>query len=90
VPRPVWIVGAALMAAGWVVQATALDRASLVVVQSLTALSLVIALPLGAALTDQRIGRREISGALLVLLGIVLFIAAGQPQGGTSHPSATS
>ena len=36
-----------LQSAGWVVQAMALDRASLVVVQSLTALSLVIALPLG-------------------------------------------
>jgi drug/metabolite transporter (DMT)-like permease len=68
----------------------ALDRASLVVVQSLTALSLVVALPLGALLTDQHIGRRELGGALLTSLGIIFFIAAGQPQGGTSHPSATS
>ncbi len=88
--RPVWIAGAALMACGWIAQATALDRAALVVVQSLTALSLVIALPLGAILTEQRIGKREISGAALVLAGIIFFIAAGQPQGGTSHPSATS
>jgi drug/metabolite transporter (DMT)-like permease len=78
------------MASGWVLQAMALDRASLVVVQSLTALSLVIALPLGALLTDQHIGRRELGGALLTSLGIVFFIAAGQPQGGTNHPSATS
>jgi drug/metabolite transporter (DMT)-like permease len=68
----------------------ALDRASLLVVQSLTALSLVIALPLGALLTAQHIGRRELGGALLTSLGIIVFITAGQPQGGTSHPSATS
>jgi len=88
--RPVWLAGAILMASGWVLQAMALDRASLLVVQSLTALSLVIALPLGALLTDQHIGRRELGGALLTSLGIIFFIAAGQPQGGTSHPSATS
>jgi drug/metabolite transporter (DMT)-like permease len=88
--RPVWLAGAILMALGWVLQAMALDRASLLVVQSLTALSLVIALPLGALLTEQRIGRRELGGALLTSLGIIFFIAAGQPQGGTSHPSSTS
>ena len=44
--RPIWLAGAVLQSTGWVVQAIALDRASLVVVQSLTALSLVIALPI--------------------------------------------
>ncbi len=88
--RPVWLAGAALQASGWVVQAMALDRASLVVVQSITALSLVLALPLGVALTSQRIGRRELSGAILTMLGIVFFISAGQPQGGTTHPSAST
>jgi drug/metabolite transporter (DMT)-like permease len=88
--RPVWLAGAVLMAAGWILQAMALDRASLMVVQSLTALSLVIALPLGAILTAQHIGRRELGGAMLTSLGIIFFIAAGQPQGGTTHPSSTS
>jgi len=67
----------------------ALDRASLVAVQSLTALSLVIALPLGVVLTSQHVGRREVTGATLTLVGIVVFISAGQPQGGTTHPSAS-
>ncbi len=88
--RPVWLAGAVLQSTGWVVQAMALDRASLVTVQSLTALSLVIALPLGALLTDQHIGRRELAGATLTLVGIVVFISAGQPQGGTSHPGAAA
>lgn len=60
------------------------------VVQSLTALSLVLALPLGALLTGQRIGRREVAGATLTVVGIIFFIAAGQPQGGTAHPSASA
>jgi drug/metabolite transporter (DMT)-like permease len=88
--QPVWLAGMALQSAGWVAQAAALDRASLVVVQSITALSLVLALPLGVALTSQHVGRREVSGALLTLVGIVCFISAGQPQGGTTHPSATT
>jgi drug/metabolite transporter (DMT)-like permease len=88
--RPVWLVGAVCQSSGWVVQAMALDRASLVVVQSLTALSLVLALPLGAVLTNQHIGRRELTGACLALAGIVFFVSAGQPQGGTPHPSAAA
>jgi hypothetical protein len=43
-------------------------------VQSLCALSLVFALPLGARLTNQYIGRRSIIGACATLIGIVLFI----------------
>ena len=86
--RPVWLAGMVLQSTGWVVQAMALDRGSLVVVQSLTALSLVLALPLGALLTKQHIGRRELTGATLTLVGIVFFISAGQPQGGTTHPAA--
>ncbi len=88
--RPVWLAGMVLQSTGWVVQAMALDRGSLVVVQSLTALSLVLALPLGALLTNQHIGRRELIGATLTLVGIVFFISAGQPQGGTTHPAAAT
>jgi drug/metabolite transporter (DMT)-like permease len=88
--RPVWLAGAIFQAAGWVVQAMALDRASLLVVQSLTALSLVIALPFGVALTRQHVGRRELLGACLTLAGILIFLSGGQPQGGTTHPSAAT
>jgi drug/metabolite transporter (DMT)-like permease len=88
--RPVWLAGMVLQSTGWIVQALALDRGSLVVVQSLTALSLVLALPLGALLTSQHIGRREVAGATLTLVGIVFFVSAGHPQGGTTHPSAAA
>jgi hypothetical protein len=60
------------------------------VVQSLCALSLVFALPLGVRLTDQQVGRRSIIGACATLIGIVSFVAVGQPQGGTTQPGATA
>jgi len=88
--EPVWLAGGGLQALGWTLQAAALDRGSLVVVQSLTTLSLVFALPLGAWLTDQHIGRSEVVGALAVVAGIVVFLSAGTPSGGTSNPSATA
>jgi drug/metabolite transporter (DMT)-like permease len=88
--QPVWLAGAGAQAIGWVLQAMALDRASLTAVQALTALSLVIALPLGVWLTHQAIGKREVTGALLTMVGIVIFLSAGQPQGGSDDGSATA
>ena len=85
--EPVWLSGAGLQAVGWVLQAIALEQGSLVVVQSLCMLSLVFALPLGARLTAQRIGRRTIAGAGLTLVGIVLFLVFGQPETGGSLAS---
>ena len=85
--RPVWLAGGGLQATGWVLQAAALDRGSLVVVQSLTATSLVIALPLGAHFTHQQISRRVLAGAVAVIVGIVLFLSVGSPQAGTSYPT---
>jgi drug/metabolite transporter (DMT)-like permease len=87
--KPVWLIGGTLQVCGWVLQAAALEAGSLVVVQSLCALSLVFALPLGARLTDQQVGKRSIIGALATLLGIIAFVVVGKPQGGTSHPQAS-
>ncbi len=84
--EPVWLLGASLQACGWVLQAVALEHGSLIVVQSLFTLSIVFALPLGARLTAQHVGRRSIIGAGCTLVGIVTFLAAGQPQGGASPP----
>ena len=86
--KPVWLAGGAFQALGWILQAAALDRGSLIVVQSLCALSLVIALPLGARWTNQYIGRRTLIGAACTLIGLVIFLAVGQPQGGISQPAS--
>jgi drug/metabolite transporter (DMT)-like permease len=86
----VWLLGAALQACGWVLQAVALERGSLIVVQSLCTLSLVFALPLGARLTAQQVGPRSVVGAGCTLVGIVAFLAVGQPQGGGIVPETAT
>ena len=81
--RPVWLLGGAVTAVGAVLNALALHWGTLAGVQALTTLSLVIALPFGVWLTDQRITRTVWVGACLLVAGIVLFVAAGSPQPGT-------
>ena len=88
--RPVWLIGALLQAGGWVLQAAALNQGSLVLVQSVTTLSLVVALPLGSRVTGQQVGRREVVGAFAVLAGIVLFLSVSQTKGGNLHPSSSA
>jgi drug/metabolite transporter (DMT)-like permease len=88
--EPIWWCGAALQACGWVLQALALDRGSLVVVQSLCTLSLVFALPLGRWLTRQAVGRRAVAGACLTVVGITAFVAVGQAGGGVASPTRTA
>ena len=88
--KPVWLAGGGMQLAGWVLQAAALDRGALVVVQALTSLSLVIALPLGAWITSQEISPRVWLGAGAMVAGIVLFLSVGVPQSGSSTPSTSA
>lgn len=88
--RPVWLLGAASMALGWVLQAVALHLGSLVMVQTLMALSLVIALPFGVWLTGQRITGPVWLGAGALVAGIVLFLSVGAPQNGKESPPAAA
>ena len=88
--RPVWLAGAGMQAAGWVFQAAALDRGALVIVQAVTSLSLVIALPLGAWLTNQNITPRVWLGAGAMVAGIAVFLSVGSPQDGTSSGQASA
>jgi drug/metabolite transporter (DMT)-like permease len=87
--RPVWLAGGATLAAGWVLQAAALARGPLEVVQSLCALSLVIALPLGARITNQVISRRVWHGAEAMVIGIVVFVVASGTEVSHSSPTAS-
>ena len=86
--RPVWLLGGAVTAVGAFLNALALHWGTLAGVQALTTLSLVIALPFGVLLTDQRLTGSVWLGACLLVAGIVLFVVAGSPQQGTSAPSA--
>lgn len=86
--RPAWLLGAGAQGTGWVLQGMALDRGSIIVVQSLCTLSLVMALPLGVRLTAQVVTTQVVVGAVLLVVGIALFLSTGAPRGGSSSPSA--
>jgi hypothetical protein len=50
----------------------------------------VLALPLGARFTAQQITGRVWVGASAMVVGIVLFLAVGSPQGGVAAPTASA
>jgi drug/metabolite transporter (DMT)-like permease len=47
--------------------------------------TVVFALPLGYFLTAQQVGRREIFGAVLVVLGLAFYAIFGDPAGGNEN-----
>ena len=80
--QPLWLLGVAIVLAGFGMQAAALGLGRLIVVQPIQVISVVFALPLGARLTGQRVGRREIAGAALVTGGLIAFLVLIDPSGG--------
>jgi len=82
-----WLIGTVVLAAGYVFQAGALDRGRLSVIQPLLVSSVVFVLPLGYLLTSQLVGRREVLGAVAIVIGLSLFVYFGDPAGGNSTAS---
>ena len=80
-----WLAGIACDIGGFISQAAALRLGQLAVVQPLLVLSVVFALPLGARLSDQRVGRREAAAAALVVGALAGFLAIANPSGGRSE-----
>jgi drug/metabolite transporter (DMT)-like permease len=89
VRKPVWLAGGACQLGCWVCQGIALTKGPLSLVQPLIALQIVIALPLGVAITDQRVGRREWLGAVFVVVGITVFVGATNSASGRSSAPAS-
>jgi len=91
-PRPlllvfltwVWLLGLAAQVAGVVLQAAALDRGRVSIVQPLLVTTIVWTLPLGYFLTHQLIGRREILGAAIIVFGLAVFASFGDPAAGNA------
>ena len=52
---------------------------------SLLVVTVVFALPLGWLLTNQRVGRREVGGAGVIVFGLALFTIYGDPAGGKDN-----
>ena len=78
---PLWLAGLVGSVLGFGLQAVALYLAPVVFVQPLIVTELLFALPLAAAHSHVRLGRREWAGAFLVAAGIGLFVGIGQPRG---------
>jgi drug/metabolite transporter (DMT)-like permease len=82
-----WLLGTLALFTGYLFQAGALDRGRLSVIQPLLVTTVVFALPLGYFLTGQHVGRREVIGAAVILLGLGLFVYFGDPAGGNENAS---
>ena len=82
-----WLIGTLALFTGYLFQAGALDRGRLSVIQPLLVTTVVFALPLGYFLTKQHVGRREVIGAVVIIIGLGLFVYFGDPAGGNENAS---
>ena len=80
--EPVRLLGLAAQGVGIGLQAAALDRGRVSILQPLLVTAVIWALPLGYFLTGQRITKRMVSGAIIVVAGLGVFAAFGDPAGG--------
>lgn len=85
---PVWLLGTLVLLVGYATQGGALDLGRLVVIQPLLVTTIVFALPLGHWLTGQHVVRRQVWGALTVVVGLSLFVLVGDPSDGVDAPSS--
>ena len=84
--QPLWWAGTASAVGGYVFQALALGRGSLLLVQPVLVSSLLFALPLSARLVHRRVTGREWTWALLLSGAIAVFVLVGNPRPGRPHP----
>jgi drug/metabolite transporter (DMT)-like permease len=85
--QKMWLIGTLALFTGYLFQAGALDRGRLSIIQPLLVTTVVFALPLGYFLTRQHVGRREVLGAVVIIIGLGLFVYFGDPAGGNENAS---
>ena len=83
--RWVWLLGLAAQLVGVVLQAAALDRGRVSIIQPLLVTTVIWSLPLGYFLTQQVIGGRELAGAAIIVAGLALFALFGDPAAGVNN-----
>jgi len=83
--QTMWLLGTVALLTGYVFQAAALDRGRLAIIQPLLVTTVIFALPLGYFLTHQHVGRREVIGALVIIVGLGIFAYFGDPAGGNEN-----
>ena len=85
----VWLLGLVAQLVGVGLQAAALDRGRVSIIQPLLVTTVIWTLPLGYFLTHQAIGMREISGAAIIVVGLALFARFGHPAAGVDDAPAS-
>lgn len=75
-----WWIGTGVAVAGYVCQAVALMKGSLLVVQPLLVSSLLFALPLSARLAGRRVTRSEWLWAMVLTAALALFVLMARPR----------
>jgi len=80
----IWVGGIAAMIIGDLLQAAALGKGSLAVVEPVLTASLLFALPLSAAWRRERLRPIEWAGAIMVSAGLGLLLGVGSPTTGAS------
>jgi len=85
VGQTMWLLGTVALFVGYAFQAAALGRGRLAIIQPLLVMTIVFALPLGYFLTSQRVGRNEVVGAAVIVVGLALFAWYGDPAGGKEN-----
>jgi drug/metabolite transporter (DMT)-like permease len=83
--NPVWLLGLLAQILGVLLQAAALDRGRVAIIQPLLVTAVIWAMPLGYFLTNQTITRRHVFGAAIVVAGLAIFASVGDPAGGIDN-----
>jgi hypothetical protein len=83
-----WLVGLAAGAVGAVLHAAALHAGALAVVQSVLVMSLALALPARALLDRIRPSAAHVAAAIVLALGVAIFVASVHPRAGQAAPEA--
>jgi drug/metabolite transporter (DMT)-like permease len=81
----VWLLGLVAQILGVLLQAAALDRGRVSIIQPLLVTTVVWALPLGYFLTNQTVTRRHGLGAAMVVAGLAVFTSVGDPAAGNDN-----
>ena len=87
--QPLWLLGWAAAAGGFLFQAVALHGGQLAVVQSLLVTELVFALLLRRFWVRQHIAKTAWTAALVTCGALVIFLATAEPTGGHLRPDAS-
>jgi drug/metabolite transporter (DMT)-like permease len=85
----VWLLGLAAQILAVLLQAAALDRGRVAIIQPLLVTTVIWAMPLGYFLTQQTITQRHVLGATIIVAGLATFASIGDPAGGIDDAPAS-